>query len=546
MKHHEQSTFLHKEPCPSCGSKDNLARYSDGHAHCFGCNHYEPGEGQTPQQRKPRMASGLIQGGEYEALTKRGISEETCRKFGYQVARLSDGRKVQLAPYYDATGNLVAQKVRPASKDEMFATGDMSNVLLFGQQLWADKGRKVVITEGELDAMSVSQVQGNKWPVVSIPKGSKAAKKELGKHLEWLNTFEEVVLMFDMDEAGREAVAECAPILPPGKCKIATLPMKDASDMLQAGKGDQIVTAIWQAKTYRPDGIVTFGDLREAIMREPEMGLPWFLPTLTGLTYGRRCGELYAFGAGTGVGKTDLFTQQMQYDIVELGEKVGIFSLEQQPAETAKRLLGKLAGKRFHIPDGSWKTEDLAVAYEEMESTGKVFFYDSFGATDWDRIRDTIRFLAHSEGVRLFYLDHLTALAAAEDDERKALERIMAEMGGLVKELDIVLHIISHLATPEGTPHEEGGRVMIRHFKGSRAIGFWCHFMFGMERNQQDEDEVARKTTTFRVLKDRHTGRATGEVIYLGYEDDTGRLFETTKPEPTQTFSDETGGPADF
>jgi twinkle protein len=162
--------------------------------------------------------------------------------------------------------------------------------------------------------------------------------------------------------------------------------------------------------------------------------------------------------------------------------------------------------------------------------------FDHFGSADWDLIEKRIRYLYHSEGVRIFYIDHLTALAAAEDDEKKGLERITASMGGLVKELDIMIILVSHLATPEGKPHEEGGRVMIRHFKGSRAIGFWCHYMFGLERNQQAEDEEERQTTTFRVLKDRYTGQATGQVFYLGYDPEEGRLFE--KP---GMFDDETG-----
>lgn len=33
--------FSHKEPCPACGSLDNLARYTDGSAYCFGCTHHE-------------------------------------------------------------------------------------------------------------------------------------------------------------------------------------------------------------------------------------------------------------------------------------------------------------------------------------------------------------------------------------------------------------------------------------------------------------------------------------------------------------------------
>jgi twinkle protein len=89
-------------------------------------------------------------------------------------------------------------------------------------------------------------------------------------------------------------------------------------------------------------------------------------------------------------------------------------------------------------------------------------------------------------------------------------------MSALAKELRIIIHLVSHLASPEGKPHEEGGRVMIKHFKGSRAIGFWCHAMYALERNQQPEEDD-EKRTTFRILKDRFAGRATGKTIMLDY-----------------------------
>ncbi len=528
------SSFVRKEPCPECGSRNNLARYSDGHAHCFstGCDYYEPAsDGSIPPKRRPSVARDIFRGEEHVTLRARGITEETCRKFDYRVGTLNDGRKVQVAPYFNQAGDLSGTKVRPKDKDGMFTTGDMSDCQLFGQPLWGQGGKRVIVCEGEIDTLTVSQVQGNKWPVVGIPKGCKDAKTSLSRNLKWLNTFDEVVLMFDMDEAGQDAAKECAPIFPPGKCKIASLPMKDPNELLQAGQGEAIISAIWQAKSYRPDGVVKLSDIRDKVLTPPEMGLSWFSPRLTELTYGRRYGDIYAFGAGTGIGKTDFLTQQIQHDVDVLGLKVGLFMLEQNPAETAKRVANKFAGKTFHIPDGSWTQEELVAVIDRLEQEDRLFFYDNFGATDWEVIATTIRHLVHHEGIRVFYLDHLTALAAAEEDERKALEKIMAEMAGLVKELDIIIHLVSHLATPDGTPHEEGGRVMIRHFKGSRAIGFWCMFMFGLERNQQHDDPRWRSITTFRVLKDRNTGRAAGEVVYLGYDRDTGKLFETEPPE---------------
>ncbi len=470
------------------------------------------------------MSGDLIPAGEAMALPARRLTEETCSKWGYTVGSMR-GQKVQIANYRDIAGRPVAQKVRFANKDFVFL-GDGKEAGLYGMHLWRDGGRRVVVTEGEIDALSMSQVQGNKYPVVSLPKGAKAAAKSISENLQWLLTFEEVVLMFDNDEPGQAAAAECAPLFPPGRCKIAKLPLKDANDMLKAGREKELVGAMFEAKTYRPDGVVTVADMRDRVLAKVSIGLPWFLKKLTEATFGRRLGEVYGLGAGTGVGKTDLLTQQMRFDVMELGERVGVFALEQHPTETIKRIAGKHAGKRFHVPDGSWEPSELAAAVADLEASGKLFLYDSFGATDWNVIERTIRFLAHSEGVRLFYLDHLTALAAAEDDERVALERIMASMASLAKELQVVIHFVSHLATPDGKPHEEGGRVMIRHFKGSRAIGFWSHFMFGMERDQQSENEVERNTTTFRVLKDRFTGCATGLLIYLAYDHETGRLIE--------------------
>lgn len=478
---------------------------------------------------------GLITG-DFRPLLKRKITEETARKFGYQVGEFK-GKTVQLAPYFDSAGVMVAQKVRfPDKEFTVVGDGKAISGILFGQNLWATGGKKIVVVEGEIDAMSVSQAQGNRWPVVSVPNGAQGAKKSLQKNLEYLESFDEVVLMLDQDEAGKKAAAECARLFSPGKCKIAALPMKDANELLQAGKEQEIITAVWNAKPYRPDGLVNAKDLRDEIMRPTTMGLPWFLDDLTRLTYGRRYGEVYGIGAGTGIGKSDLLTQQIAFDIETLKLRVGVVFLEQKPVETAKRVAGKLAGKRFHVPDAGWTENELKFYVERLGDN--LVMYDSFGETDWDAVKAKIRFMAVSDGIKLIYLDHLTAMADTAD-EKGSLEQIMKEMAGLANELGIIITFVSHLATPEGKPHEEGGRVSIRHFKGSRAIGFWAYFLFGLERDQQADDPVSRQTTTFRVLKDRYTGQATGEVFYLAYDKDSG-LLSVTEPPKASPFKDET------
>lgn len=470
---------------------------------------------------------GLLDG-EVKALPKRGLREETCAKWSYRVGE-KDGKPVQIANYYNAEGTqVVAQKVRTKDK-EFFILGSLRDAApLYGQWLWRDSGKMVVVTEGEIDALSVSQLQNNKWPVVSVPNGAQGAKKAVAKALEWLCQFESVIFMFDMDEAGAAAATACAELLPPGKAKIARLPLKDANEMLVAGRGSEVIDAIWGAKSFRPDGVIALGDVRDAALKPIEIGRPWPWEGVTKETYGRRRGEVYALGAGTGVGKTDVFTQIIAHDALTLNIKCGVIYLEQPVVETARRVAGKVVGKRFHVPDGSWTADELSAAFDRLDASGNVFLYDHFGQMDWDTIESRIRYMVTGLGCEHVFLDHLTALAAGAEDERKVLEDVMAKIAQLSQQLGIVFHFISHLATPEGKPHEEGGRVMIRHFKGSRAIGFWSHFMFGLERDQQEEDEDRRGLTTFRILKDRYTGQGTGKVIYLRYDQETGMLSEVS------------------
>lgn len=525
-------------PCPSCGSSDAASINDRGWLRCFSCSaNLKIEEGGIPQSRGKQVAKdkSLLPLGEYRALTKRKITEETCRKFGYHIANFKE-QPVQVANYYSETGELIAQKVRFQNK-EFLTKGDFKNAGLFGQHLWGNEGKKLVITEGEIDCLTVSQLQGNKWPVVSIPNGAQGAVAAIKKQLEWVMGFEEVVLMFDMDDVGREAAKAVAELLPTGRAKIATLPLKDPNEMLLAGRGQDVIQAIWNAKEYRPDGIVDIDEILSDIEKPIEWGLPWCFPTLTQLTYGRRWGELYAIGAGTGIGKTDFLTQQIAMDVMELRKHVGVIFLESKPVDVGKRIAGKIDGQRYHVPDAGWEITQLRETLQKLK--GLVTFYDNWGDTDWEVVKTKIRYMAVSKGIRLIYLDHLTAMADTSN-EKESIEQLMKEMAGLANELGIIIHFVSHLSTPEGKPHEEGGRVMIKHFKGSRAIGFWSYFMFGLERNQQAEDETESQTTTFRILKDRYTGQSTGKTITLGYDVTTGRLYEVSHSSGSYGFCDST------
>ena len=347
----QESVFIAHKDCENCGSTDANSEYSDGHEYCFSCGHHKRGAGEDANApRKERHVSGLIPFGALtlRAIQSRKLTEDTCRRFGYRVGEYK-GMAAQVAPYFDADGNLIAQHLRTADKQFPWR-GVPKGALPFGAHVWPKRGKRLIVTEGEVDAMSMSQAQGNKYPVVSIGCGAgPQIKKYFAERLSYFNSFDEVVIMFDMDEAGHQAAKDAAEVLG-ARALVAELPMKDASEMLVAGRAEELINAMWKAKRHRPDGIVTVEEIREQAMIVPEFGMSYPWQTVTEWTYGIRPHQLIALGAGVGVGKTDFYTTIATHLIVEHEQKVGMFYMEQKPTETATRMAGKIAGKPLHIP----------------------------------------------------------------------------------------------------------------------------------------------------------------------------------------------------
>src|SRR5690606_11718779 len=113
-----------------------------------------------------------------------------------------------------------------------------------GQHLWRKGGKRIVITEGEIDDLAAHQMLGT-WPVVSIPNGAQSAAKAVKENIEFLETYEKVIFCFDNDQAGQDAVQECLSILTPGRAAHMQLPRKDAGEMLEEGLVKEFVEAFW-------------------------------------------------------------------------------------------------------------------------------------------------------------------------------------------------------------------------------------------------------------------------------------------------------------
>lgn len=536
MTDHSESNLLFKGPCDHCGSSDARAVYDDGHTFCFACPEetaYQRAEGvssENPNSAERSTPSDLLPVGEFRALGKRRITEDTCRKYGYSITTDKHGKTVQVA-HFKRDGKIIAQKVRYPDKDFKFL-GDTKNSGLWGEHLFRDGGKMLVITEGEIDCLTVSQLQGNKWPVVSLQNGAAGAAKSIRKSLEFVSKFEKVVLMFDMDEPGQKAAIEVARLLKPGQAHIAQLPFKDANECLLQGEGKAVVSAMWDAKPYRPDGIINASDLWEKVRRPKQNdAIPYPWDSLNHKTRGNRKRELVVWTAGSGVGKSAII-REVFYDLLNKGQNIGMVMLEENVERTALGMMGLHLNHPLHLDRGDFTEEQLHEAFKATAGSGRLWLYDHFGSTSATNLLERIRYLAVGCGCDYVVLDHISiAVSDAEAntdsnlDERKLIDMLMTKLRSLVEETGIGLHIISHLRRPEGNRgHEQGAMTSLSQLRGSHAIAQLADMVIGLERNQQDEE--TRNETTLRVLKNRFSGD-TGEAGVLFYDQTTGRLNDT-------------------
>lgn len=530
----EESRKIGHEPCPNCGSPDNLGRYDDGHGHCFGCGYHEPARGGRGSYTRVEMEEKGFVEGEPRALANRKITQETCAKWGYLVGEDDEGAPCHIANYRDATGKLTHQKLRRAGKKFTMIGG--SKAPLYGMWLWG-KGKSLVITEGEIDALSYSQAFDNRYAVVSVPNGASSAAKDIARYLEYLDAFERIVIMFDQDEPGRKAAEEVAMLLPPGKAYIAVLPEKDANDVLVKQGAAALVKAFWEAKSWRPDGIVSGAEFTVEQLKQacpPGYTLPY--PRLQDKLYGLRKGELTLLTAGSGIGKSSWAREIAYYLHQHHHCTIGNVYLEESNAKTAQAYiaihsnipLGKLRAHPDLLSDEQWEKALDEVIHEGM------WFYNHFGSLDSTNLLSKLRYLAVVCKVDFIILDHISivtsGIESSSEGERKDIDILMTRLRSLVEQTGVGVIAIVHLKRVKDKVFNEGSEVSLSDLRGSGSLEQLSDNVLALERDQQDEEK--KDISNSRVLKCRETGD-TGLGDTLLYERGTGRLGLAPKTDMT-------------
>ena len=514
------SNFLHYEPCEVCGSNDNVARYDDGHGYCFGCGAYYHGDELRKEEEE--LMEGFIPR-KPQALRSRGIRKETCSLAGYGVGEWK-GVKVQVADYRDEAGELIAQKLKSADK-QFVILGDSKKMQLWQQHRYKKGGRRLPIFEGEPDCLQWLD-KNPRYPAVAVPNGAAGAAKAIARNIEFVESFQEVIICFDADEPGQAAARECAALLTPGKARIMTLPgeANDVCDAVKQGLTKQLIESFWNAKVWRPDGIVAGDELFDVITNEEEVpSTPYPFEGLNEKLLGLRPGELVTVCAGTGVGKSQL-CRNLAIHLMRNGAKVGYIALEESLARTGLSLLGQVMKKPLHLGRNGTTIEEMKEAFD-TEMKDRLFVYNHFGSMSSENLLSRCRYLRIAEGCSYLIIDHLSILVSGwgAGAERRRSDTVMPALRSQVCEAPGAgMLLVSHLKRVDGRSAERGGEPELSHLRGSQAISQLSDACIALSRDTMGDDP---NLTTVRVLKNRFSGDL-GLACYLRFDPETGTHTE--------------------
>lgn len=541
QKEENHKIVKHNQPCLRCHSSDARQVYEGGTSYCFSCKTFfsgEQGNLMAPPSKKvtskptvkPELTIEEIQEFATKGFADRKISKVVTEHYNVKVSLNENGDIAEHFYPYGSVGGISSYKVRRLPK-EFYSVGRIKG--LFGQMFFNPGGKRLVITEGEIDALSVAQANYDEYkviyPVVSLR--SATSVKDLLSERDYIRSFDEVVLMFDQDEAGQAALEEAIKIVGLDKVKIAkTGKYKDANELLLAEGSKELIKCVWNAQRYTPVGIVGKEEIWEQLKSYNELtGIPYpsCLEGVGSKLKFIRLGEIVLFISGTGSGKSTI-VRELGLHLLEVApkeEKVGGLFLEESPAEVARKWSGMHLRRNPDYEELS--LDDLKPGFDAVFGDDRVILIDHQGSLQDDQLIEQLEYMCLS-GCKYIFIDHITILASEGTEglsENQAVDKIMNDLLRLCKRHNVWIGLVSHLRkAPNGKQSFEEGRIpSIDDIKGSGSIKQISFDIIAFARNLIAESEEERNTIRMRVLKARRTG-LTGDVAGARYDGVTGRL----------------------
>lgn len=434
-------------------------------------------EPQNRYQRPSKPVCRPIIGKPLDYLTEdRNIPHEVLTR--YKVC--SQGDDTIIFPYLFPDGKLSLAKARAAvDKAPTKPTAANCEPILFGWQAVPENARELVITEGEIDALSWA-AYGRVAMSVPFGGGKGAKQKWIESEYDRLDRFERIYLSLDMDKTGEEAAEEIASRLGRHRCFRVQLPLKDANDCLIDGRPQaEMDAAIRQAGNLDPEGLRRASDYADDVIRlfwpPPEAHIGYGVPYAkisNKLLF--RPAEVTLWSGASGAGKSQILSDCIPHWIKQ-GSRICLASLEMKGEQTLRRLCKQTAG--VDRPTAAYIHEILAYLDQGL------LLYEHVGKAGVEPLLAVFDYARAKYGCDQFVIDSLMRLGIAGDDYTGQEKAVFALVDWAIKH-NVHLHLVAHSRKGErdrGAPETED-------IKGAMEIGANAFNIVTVWRNRKAEE----------------------------------------------------------
>ena len=411
-------------------------------------------------------------------------------------------------------------KVRKLDEKAFYAKDGFKGDELFGMNLYpAGCSKMVTITEGELDALSASQMLKSQYtnPVVSLPSAT-PSKKLWENCKDWLGSFEKIILSVDNDEAGNALADRMARLFPNKIYRMQHGEYKDANDFLQAGKGADFKNLWWKPVKHTPENILNTADQFLKLYEDtPEhVYYPTGIVALDDKILGLMQGHFTVFKAPTGIGKTELM-RFMEYSMLKQGIPIAAWHLEETKLRSLLGLVSYEVGDNLTRRDLIEEKEADSLVREAIGNITKDENFYQFYLGDGqgtDELIDQIRFFSQACDCKFVFFEPIqdVVVGTSEESKEAMLADLSIRLSKLAAELNVGIVTIAH-TNENGDP------------KYCKMIGQRASVIIDLHRDKEADNMEERNTTYLKVEKNRPCSEE-GQAGKLAFNLDTFMLRE--------------------
>lgn len=469
-------------------------------------------------------------------LESRGISAEIAHR--YEITTQSQHDNVLVFPFYDDRGRLQFVKYRKTDfdperdKNKEWCEKECKPIL-FGMKQCNDKFDRLIVTEGQLDSLSVATAGLEN--AVSVPNGAKGFTW-VPYCFNWVSKFQEIAVFGDF-EKGHMTLLEDFQKRFPNRIKHVREQdyqgCKDANELLQKYGAGAIRQAVENAVMVPVKRVLALADVESVNIYElPKLktGISELDRTLYGgLPFGMVC----IIAGKRGDGKSTIASQVMA-NAVEQGYSTFAYSGE-LPNYLYKSWFDFQIAGRNHITENKTEfgTVNRFITNRNQELINawyqeKAYIYDN-RIIDTDEQEDLLKSVTQAimqYGIKVVLIDNL--MTAMYIDEKQGTDKY-DQQGRFVRELtkiairyDVLILLVAHRRKNMQSQDAND------EISGSGDITNLAGITLSYDRGSKDDldkgimDDTQRKLI---IAKNRLFGKVNLNGIIISYDEKSKRVY---------------------